>query len=41
MSKTSICIQMLQLLNTGLTLKVSELAEQLETTPRNIIEYKK
>ena len=32
---------MLQLLNTGLTLKVSELAEQLETTPRNIIEYKK
>ena len=32
---------MLMYLNTGRTYKVSELAELLETNPRNIIEYKK
>lgn len=35
------CIRMLQILNTGRIYKVSELAEMLETNPRNIIEYKK
>ena len=40
-SKTALCIEMLQLLNSGRTYKVSELAEELETKPRNIIEYKK
>ncbi len=41
MSRTSNCIRMLQLLNTGRTIKISELADILETTPRNIIEYRK
>lgn len=41
MGKTSLCIQMLELLNTGRVYKVSELAEILETNSRNIIEYKK
>ena len=41
MGKTSICIQMLQLLNSGRIYKISELAELLETNPRNIVEYKK
>ncbi len=35
------CIKMLQILNTGRTYKVSELADLLETNPRNVIEYKK
>ena len=41
MGKAGMCIQMLQILNTGKVYKVSELAEMLETNPRNIIEYKK
>lgn len=41
MSKTNKCIQMLQLLNTGCVYKISELADRLETNPRNILEYKK
>lgn len=41
MGKAELCIRMLQILNTGRTYKVSELAELLETNPRNIIEYKK
>lgn len=35
------CIQMLELLNTGRVYKKSELAELLNTNPRNLIEYKK
>ena len=35
------CIRMLQILNTGRVYKVSELADLLETNPRNVIEYKK
>ena len=35
------CIRMLQILNTGRVYKVSELAELLDTNPRNILEYKK
>lgn len=35
------CIRMLQILNSGRIYKVSELADLLETNPRNIIEYKK
>ena len=35
------CIRMLQVLNTGRIFKISELAEILETNPRNVIEYKK
>ena len=41
MSKTSSCIKMLQILNTGNIYKISELANLLETNPRNILEYKK
>ena len=41
MSKSSMCIQMLQILNSGRVYKVSELANLLETNPRNILEYKK
>ncbi len=41
MGKASMCIRMLQLLNTGRTYKISELANLLDTNPRNIIEYKK
>ena len=41
MGKAGKCIAMLQILNTGKVYKVSELAELLETNPRNIIEYKK
>ena len=41
MGKAGMCIAMLQILNTGKVYKVSELAELLETNPRNIIEYKK
>lgn len=40
-SKTALCLEMLRLLNTGKTYTVRELAEELETNPRNIIEYKK
>lgn len=41
MSRTSACIQMLELLGTGKIYKISELAEKLRTSPRNIIEYRK
>ena len=41
MGKASMCIRMLQILNTGRVYKVSELADLLETNPRNILEYKK
>ena len=41
MGKAAMCIQMLQILNTGRGYKISELAEMLETNPRNIVEYKK
>lgn len=41
MGKSAMCIQMLQILNSGRVYKVSELADLLETNPRNIIEYKK
>lgn len=41
MGKAAMCIRMLQVLNTGRVYKVSELADILETNPRNIIEYKK
>ena len=41
MGKASMCIQMLELLNTGRVYKKSELAELLNTNPRNLIEYKK
>lgn len=40
MSKASLCIQMLRLLNTGKIFKASELADRLETNTRNIFEYK-
>ena len=39
--KTAICIKMLQYLNTGRVYKISELAAECETNPRNIIEYRK
>lgn len=41
MGKAAMCIRMLQVLNTGRVYKISELADILETNPRNIIEYKK
>ena len=41
MGKTALCIRMLQILNTGRIYKVTELAEILNTNPRNIYEYKK
>ena len=41
MGKAAMCIRMLQVLNTGRIYKISELAEILETNPRNIVEYKK
>ncbi len=41
MGKAAICIRMLQILNTGRKYKISELAEYLKTSPRNIIEYKR
>lgn len=40
-TKTALCIQMLQILNSGRVYKVSELAGLLDTNPRNILEYKK
>ena len=39
--KAACCIEMLQILSTGRTYKVSELAEMLEVNPRNITEYAK
>ena len=41
MGKAAMCIRMLQILNTGRIYKISELAELLETNPRNVIEYKR
>ena len=41
MGKAGNCIKMLQILNTGRLFKISELADLLDTNPRNIIEYKK
>ncbi len=41
MGKASMCIQMLQILRSGRVYKCTELAELLETNPRNVIEYKK
>ena len=41
MGKAAMCIRMLQVLNTGRVYKISELADILNTNPRNIIEYKK
>ena len=41
MGKAAMCIKMLQILNSGRIYRVSELADLLETNPRNIIEYKK
>ena len=42
MSKTSMCIRMLQILNTATKpISIGELAKLLDTNPRNIIEYKK
>ena len=41
MGKASMCIQMLEFLNTGRVYKVSELASLLGTKSRNVIEYKR
>lgn len=41
MGKAAMCIQMLQILSSGKIYKISELADRLETNPRNVIEYKK
>ena len=41
MGKAAMCIKMLQILNSGKVYKISELADRLETNPRNIIEYRK
>jgi predicted DNA-binding transcriptional regulator YafY len=41
MGKAAMCIQMIQYLDSGRLYKISELADLLETNPRNIIEYKK
>ncbi len=41
MGKAAMCIRMLQILNTGRIYKISELADLLDTNPRNILEYKK
>lgn len=35
------CIQMLEILNTGRVYKISELANILDTNPRNVVEYKR
>lgn len=40
-TKTALCIEMLRILSSGRVYKVSELANLLETNPRNIIEYKR
>ena len=41
MGKAAMCIQLLEILNTGRIYKISDLASLLETNPRNIVEYKK
>ena len=41
MGKAAMCIEMLKILNSGRVYKVYELADLLETNPRNVIEYKK
>ena len=41
MGKTAQCIEMLQILNARNVVKISELADLLNTNPRNIIEYRK
>ena len=41
MSKTSLCIQMLEILGSRNVISISELADLLETNPRNIPEYRK
>lgn len=41
MGKTAMCIQMLEIMNTGKVFKISELADLLDTNPRNIAEYRK
>lgn len=41
MGKAAMCIQMLQILNSGKPYKISELAALLDTNERNIIEYRK
>lgn len=41
MEKVKKCIEMLQMLNTGRLYKVSELAQELGMSVRNVIEYKK
>ena len=41
MGKAAMCILMLQILKSGRVYKISELADLLETYPRNVIEYKK
>lgn len=41
MSKTSLCINMLEVLNSRKVVSIKELAEILETNKRNILEYKK
>ena len=40
MSKTSNCIRLLQILSRHELLSISELANEVDTNPRNIIEYK-
>lgn len=41
MSKACMCIMMLQILNSRKQISVGELADILQTNPRNILEYKK
>lgn len=41
MNRSSLCIKMLQILNAHDFVTTKELAERLETNPRNIVEYKK
>ena len=41
MSKTSLCIQMLEILGSRSVISIGELADLLETNPRNIPEYRK
>ena len=41
MNRTSLCIKMLLLLKSRGKMNTSELAQQLETNPRNIREFRK
>lgn len=41
MGKAAMCIKMIEVLNSRSLIKVSEIAELLETNPRNVLEYKK